>query len=135
MNDSQRKDVESGFLLRNKLNILEERVKPKKINKWSDSSVLCKELGGNWRPSSTGAELKIKEGSVIATATLSKNRATHMYEYGLRLDSSSVGKSSSYETLEDSIKSLSHDLKLVNDLCSRMNDLVRTSDSPTEEQQ
>ena len=128
MKDSQRKDVESGFILHNKLNILEERVEPKWINKWTDSSVLCDELGGNWTPCSNGVELRIKSDSVTATATISKNRASHLYTYGLRLDSSRSGRGKTSEELVDCTKSLAKDIQSVVDLCAKLNSEISISD-------
>lgn len=134
MKDSQRKDVESGFIIRNKLNILEERVKPKKINKWTDSSMLCDELGSNWTESTTGAELILKNESTSITLCISKNRATHLYECGLRVDSSLVGKSSSFQDLSGSIDLLSSELNSIVDLCSQLNSKISKSETLNEDQ-
>jgi hypothetical protein len=128
MKDSQRKDVEGGFILRDKLNILEERVKPKWINKWTDSSVLCDELGGNWTPCSNGVELRIKSNSVTATATISKNRASHLYTYGLRLDASRCGKGETTEELAESTTALAKEIQSVVDVCAKLNAEISISD-------
>lgn len=134
MKNSQRKDVESGFIVRNKLNILEERVKPKHINKWTNSSVLCDELGGDWTQSTTGAELTLKNDSTSVTAWVSKNRATHLYECGLRIDSSSVGKENSEQDLSKSLELLSNELIAASDLCSQMNSKISQLEINNEEQ-
>ncbi len=120
MKDSQRKDIETSFMVTNNFNAKQTK-EPQKINKWFPGQSLCDVLDGDWTPCPLGAELRLKSDTSIATATISKNRATHMYEYSLRLDASSVGKGKSIEKLEECVKSLSSDIKSVVDVCAELN--------------
>ena len=127
MKDSQRKDVEGSFLLSDGINTLGDKHRPARIKKWTAGKVVCDSLGGEWSPTSKGAELRLKLDNVVATATISKNQATHLYEYSLRLDSFLVGKNSPSVNMDDCLNSLSKEIRSAIDVCSELSDRLRAS--------
>jgi len=128
MKDSQRKDIESSFLTVDRTT--SDKVhSPRRIDRWLSGQSICDNLGGEWTPNSKGAELRLNLDNVKATATISKNRATHLYEYGLRLDSFLVGKGNPSTDIDDCLSSLSREIRSVIDVCSELSAKLSATDT------
>lgn len=128
MKDSQRKDIESSFLTVDRTTSNKPH-SSRRIYNGFPGQTICDNLGGEWTPTSKGAELRLNLDNVKATATISKNRATHLYEYGLRLDSFLVGKGNPSTDIDECLNSLSREIRSVIDVCSELSAKLSTTDT------